>query len=150
MIDVMIHPVFISAAAAWLVAQTIKGIIYIIKHGKIGENVLTRTGGMPSAHSAFMMGASTAIYMRQGVSDLFAVSLCFSLIVMVDAFGLRQQVGHQARFLNILAKEFRVRLGKRLRKEGLQVFLELVGHSGVQVGVGALVGIAVGVIVYFV
>ncbi len=100
--------------------------------------VLARSGGMPSSHSAMVSSLATAVGYRRGLqSDLFALSVVFAVIVMYDASGVRQAAGKQAKVLNQIVREFFS--GQPVSEEELK---ELIGHTPVEVIVGALVGIS--------
>ena len=59
------------------------------------------SGGMPSAHSTFVVALSTAIGIKNGVfNDLFAICLIFSIIVIYDAMNIRYQSGLHAKAIN--------------------------------------------------
>jgi len=99
--------------------------------------VLTRSGGMPSSHSAMVTSLATAVAVRYGPdSGLFAMSVVFAFIVMYDASGVRQAAGKQAKVLNQILREFFS--GQPITETELK---ELIGHTPVEVIVGALVGI---------
>ena len=75
-------------------AQVIKFILFTIKSKKVNFKIFSTTGGMPSSHSAGVMGLSTLVGILQGFdSIIFAVSLGVSLIIMYDAAGLRRAAG---------------------------------------------------------
>ncbi len=100
--------------------------------------VLARSGGMPSSHSAMVSSLATAVGYRRGLqSDLFALSVVFAVIVMYDASGVRQAAGKQAKVLNQIVRE--LFSGQPVSEEELK---ELIGHTPVEVIVGALVGIS--------
>ena len=140
------NPLFLSALAGWLVCQFIKTIITLCSHSigdgkQLIETLLWRTGGMPSSHSALVSSVTTAIAFKYGVSsDLFVFSCCFSLIVVRDAMGVRRTSGLQAHALNDLGKQV---------SEKLDVSFEPVketrGHKPIEVAVGLLLGIVIGV-----
>lgn len=45
---------------------------------------------MPSSHTSLVIGLTTAVGVKEGTtSDLFAICLIFSLVVMYDASGVR-------------------------------------------------------------
>ena len=91
------------------------------------------SGGMPSSHSSFVSCMSTMIGLKYGFSsDLFAVAVVVSLIIMYDASGVRQAVGKQATILNQLIKQEKLK--------------ELMGHTPKQVFFGGLLGIIIGLI----
>lgn len=59
------------------------------------------SGWMPSAHSTFVVALSTAIWIKNWVdSDLFAICLTFSIVVIYDAMNVRYQSGLHAKALN--------------------------------------------------
>ena len=133
----------ISAFFAWFIAQAIKILIDLIEGKKLKANVIYRTGGMPSAHAAFVSAITVAILFTEGISNLFFVCLAFSLIVIVDAFGVRNQVGHHAKLLNILITKIKMNIKKHRPK----LLRELVGHSGIQVFFGIITGCLTAVII---
>ena len=132
-----------SNATLWLplamafAVQLYKVIVSWVRTGRLDWRVLTSAGGMPSSHSAMMTSLMTATGYQYGLdSALFAVSFVLAVVVMYDARGVRQESGKQARVLNHLLENFFS--GHPISEEELQ---ELVGHTTIQVVVGALVGI---------
>jgi uncharacterized protein len=94
---------------------------------------------MPSSHAALVAGVSTAIAFHDGISsDIFILSLCFALVVIRDAMGVRRSAGSQARALNELGRELRVKLGVSYRP-----VREVLGHTPAEVTVGIIVGILI-------
>jgi uncharacterized protein len=95
------------------------------------------TGGMPSSHAASVCALSTMVGLREGFrSSLFGVTLFFSLIVMYDAAGLRRAAGRHAAVLNRLIDEH-----FKNPEKGAQRLMELLGHTPLEVLVGALLGV---------
>ena len=131
----------ISAMLSWLAAQIIKIFtgLYQSKQMSI-TNILFGTGGMPSSHSASVLGLTTAAAIRYGLgSPYFAICAILSVVVMIDASGVRYETGKQAVLLNKITKE--IFSGKpELMNSGLK---ELVGHTPLQVIMGALLGFGV-------
>lgn len=122
---------------SWISAQTIKFIIDLVANGQIDWRRLMGSGGMPSSHSAFVVSLATVIGVGQGLySPLFGVTAAFSLIVMYDAAGVRRATGKQARILN---RMFHHKKGEFHYEEELK---ELIGHTPVEVIAGALLGLA--------
>lgn len=71
------------------------------KKGVWDVRAMVDSGGMPSSHSSLCAGITTAVALQQGFgSPLFAACLCFSVIVMYDAMGVRRHAGKQAEVLN--------------------------------------------------
>ncbi len=131
----LIVPVF-----TWLIAQSIKFIYDFVKNNKIDFKKFISSGGMPSSHTAFTVTLSTILGMHNGFdSDIFALSVIFSLIVMADAAGLRRAAGKQAEVLNRLVNSSEhIQLDKELKV--------LLGHTPVEVFAGAALGIITGII----
>ncbi len=104
--------------------------------------VFARSGGMPSSHSAMVSSLASVIGIKQGVhSEIFALSVIFAVIVMYDATGVRQAAGKQAKVLNQIIRELFT--GQPVSDEELK---ELIGHTPVEVVVGAAVGIVYAVV----
>jgi uncharacterized protein len=50
------------------------------------------SGGMPSAHSTFVIALATAMGLKYGAtSDEFLICLVFSIIIIYDAMNVRYQ-----------------------------------------------------------
>ena len=92
---------------------------------------------MPSSHAASVSALTTAVGLQEGFrSIVFGITLFFSLIVMYDAAGLRRAAGRHAAVLNRLIEEhFR-------DQSGTQRLMELLGHTPLEVLIGALIGVA--------
>lgn len=100
-------------------------------------SVLFSTGGMPSSHSALVTSLATATGIQYGFeSAYFAISCVLALIVMYDARGVRQESGQHARVLNQIMGE--LMSGHTISERQLK---ELLGHTTLEVLVGAIVGI---------
>ena len=73
-------------------------------------------------------------------SDVFVLSMCFSLVVIRDALGVRRANGLQAKALN--------EMGKELSKKEIIIYKpvkEVHGHKPIEVLVGVLFGISMAV-----
>ena len=77
---------------------------------------------------------------------MFAVCGIFSIIVMIDASGVRYETGKQSQVINKMIDEL-FSGDMDMLNMGLK---ELVGHTPFQVFMGFLLGIAVAIIMYFV
>lgn len=123
---------------AAFIAQLIKFIIFTIKTRKVNFKIFTTTGGMPSSHSAGVMGLSTAVGIIKGFDSIaFAIALGYALITMYDAAGVRRAAGKTAACLNRMMDDFYKHdvqaIGGKLK--------ELLGHTPFEVIMGALFGI---------
>ena len=130
-------------ALMWLSIQTFKVIYDLAKTKKFNFKRILGAGGMPSSHSAVVTSLATLIGRNEGVNTpIFALSVIFACVVMYDAAGVRRAAGKQAQLLNKLVET------KGLN--GIQVqekLVEVLGHTPLQVFVGAILGIVVGLIV---
>jgi uncharacterized protein len=132
----------LAPVVAWAIAQAAKVILTSMRQRRLNLRVLAETGGMPSSHAAIVMGMTTAVGKYAGVaSAAFAIALIFSFVVMYDAAGLRRAAGRQAAILNRLVEDL-----VHMRGMQEQRLRELLGHTPVEVLVGALLGIGVGLI----
>ncbi len=137
--DLLANRVAQATFVAWTVAQILKVIVELVWKRKLNLRLLTSAGGMPSSHSAMVCGLSTAIGMHDGVSSsLFAMSLVLASVVMYDATGVRRAAGIQASILNQIIDE--LFQGHPISETHLR---ELIGHTPVQVVVGAFLGILI-------
>jgi len=128
--------------AAWLAAQLIKTIRSLILTRRLNLSYITASGGMPSSHSALVVGLATAIARLDGMqSTSFALAAVLAGVVMYDAAGVRLAVSKQARILNLMLEDF-------FHERGFseQRLHELIGHTPVQVFAGALIGIIFGLL----
>ncbi|TMC92356.1 MAG: divergent PAP2 family protein [Chloroflexi bacterium] len=132
----------LAAIVAWAIAQVAKVLISSFRLRRLNLRVLADPGGMPSSHSAIVMGLTTAIGKYAGItSAAFAIALIFSFVVMYDAAGVRRAAGRQAAVLNRVVQDL-------VHMRGMQEaeLRELLGHTPVEVLIGAVLGIAVGLI----
>jgi uncharacterized protein len=137
------NPLFHALLCGFLV-QLSKVLTFLVREKKINVRRIVETGGMPSSHSASVCALTTCVGLREGTgSVLFGVVLYFSLIVMYDAAGLRRAAGRQATLLNRILHEHIKLPGpphERLR--------ELLGHTPIEVLVGAIIGVLFSLAIY--
>ena len=92
-------------------------------------------------HSSLVMSLATGVGLLDGFnSTLFTVCLVLALVVMYDAAGVRRAVGEQAKILNNFNNSLPPK-GPRLMQKNLK---ELIGHTPLQVVLGAFLGILIG------
>ena len=123
---------FAVAVVVQMACQAFKLVYYSIKDGRFSPHYFVSAGGFPSAHSAFVTALTVSIGVRSGLgTDVFAVALVFSLIVIYDAYRLRGHVQALARRVNQLARQV---------DNGGEPLSEMVGHSLAEVVSGILIG----------
>ncbi|MBR6913188.1 MAG: divergent PAP2 family protein [Treponema sp.] len=166
-------PVFLACVCSWLCAQFLKTIIKLLSgrvntFGELIELMFWQTGSMPSAHSAVVACVSTCVGFRSGIdSDIFIVSFILYFITIRDALGVRRSNGVQAHRLNEIVDLLNNFLGgvKIPRRSGkplaephaerpikpvpprpkLGNVKEVNGHTPLEVFVGSLLGIIIGI-----
>jgi acid phosphatase family membrane protein YuiD len=117
--------ILIAAFLAWAIAQVSKTLYELIRFHELKLSRLVSSGGMPSSHSALVTGLATATGRVVGPgSAAFAISVVLARIInqMIDEAWKGHPIGEE-----------------RLR--------ELIGHTPIQVFVGGLLGIAVGLLI---
>ena len=77
-------------------------------------------------------------------SVFIAIAAIFAIIVMHDAMGVRFETGKQAKILNEMMDIFKSMGNSTLTAE--EKLKEFVGHTKLQVAMGALLGIVIAVI----
>lgn len=135
---IQFNPILTSVFITWFTAQ---GLKFFIEAGKGNVKLYNfiRTGGMPSGHSAVVSSLAASIGLFEGFdSPLFGLSMAVAIIIMHDAVVIRGAAGKQAKALNVLAKDL-----KKTEQPEFHHFKTHLGHDPVQVGVGALLGVAV-------
>lgn len=137
----MVNPVLLTGVAAWAAAQVLKLLIATAVYRKFDITYLTTGGGMPSSHSALVCATAVSCGMTDGFdSPVFAVAVVVAFIVMYDAAHVRRETGEQAKVLNYILHNW-----EEFKPEDFERDLkELIGHTPLQVAVGAVLGIAVG------
>ena len=133
-----------AALTAWVVAQTLKVMLSVHRRRQFDVRWFLGTGGMPSAHSAGVSALAIAVGQQLGYhTPGFAVALIFALVTMFDAQGVRRAVGRQAIAVNKLIDELYVK--GQVSQERL---MELLGHTPVEVFMGAALGSAIALLYY--
>ena len=129
----------LAGVASWLLAQVIKLATFVIREHKFDYGFLFRLGGMPSSHTASAAACATSVGLRAGFgSSVFAVALGMLALIMIDAQSVRRAAGAQARLMNQMAEEF-----YRDHKFSPERLVEFLGHTRLEVVLGAFLGIAV-------
>ena len=127
----------------WFLIQTFKVVSDLVVNKKLNVKRIIGAGGMPSSHSAVVCSLSMLVGREYGFdSGIFAIALVMSFIVMYDAAGVRRASGKQARILNKILETpgmSTVEVQERL--------IEALGHTPIQVFVGAVIGFFIGFII---
>lgn len=132
----------LTALIAWLMAQILKPPLEYLRKGKWNWGYLVSAGGMPSSHSALMVGATIGIGLHEGFdTGLFALAVAMTMIVIYDAAGVRREAGRHAEKINILIEE--LLSGHPISDKELR---EVLGHTPLEVTGGIFLGIVVAIL----
>jgi len=137
----MFHSPGILALLSGLSAQVAKVLLEGVLRRRWRPELVFTNGGMPSSHTATVTTLALLVGRADGFdSSIFSLVLVFSVFIVFEATGLRQEIGLQARLLNDLMDS--AMHGQRVDGRRLR---ELMGHTWGEV-VG---GLAFGFLFYF-
>ncbi len=136
-----ISPYLLAIFAGWFLSHAIKYAIATIRHKRLDfTHQLFVSGGMPSAHAATSLALWTVVFLKDGItSGLFGLATLVALIVCYDAVKVRRSTGEQGLAIDTLIEE---------TKSKAIIPRAAKGHTPAEVIVGALFGIAIGVVVF--
>lgn len=131
--------VLASALTAWLSAQILKTLFNFLKYRQFDAERLIGAGGMPSSHTALVVGLAVSLWLKEGLnSSVFAIAVVLAGIVMYDAAGVRRAAGKHAKIINKLVRHTRAEQTVRNIK-----LKELLGHHPIEVIAGAVLGVLI-------
>jgi acid phosphatase family membrane protein YuiD len=134
--DLVHNDILLVSIATWIIIQVLKVIIILVQEKRVAWNYFVTAGGMPSSHSATVCALCTSIAITSGLGSVyFSIAFVLAVIVMYDAAGVRQSVGQQSVIINRIVKTHKLEIDQTLR--------EFIGHTHLQVLVGALLGILI-------
>ena len=138
------NPVVDCGLLAWFLAQLIKVLLEAVLARRLNLRLFVSSGGMPSSHSALVVACTAAIGKLEGIQGgVFALSVIVASVVMYDACNVRRSAGDTARLVNqILAH-----VEKLTAEDFADDLREVMGHTPLQVLMGALLGLGVGLLV---
>ena len=100
------NKILMTTISAWIIAQTLKVAIGVIRERKFDFRWFVGTGGMPSAHTTGASCLAATIGLERGFNTVhFALAVSFAIVVMFDAQGVRRATGRQARILNKITED---------------------------------------------
>ena len=138
------NPVVDCGLLAWFLAQLIKVILEAVMTRRLNARLFVSSGGMPSSHSALAVACTAAIGKLEGIQGgVFALSVIVASVVMYDACNVRRSAGDTARLVNQLLAH----VEKLTAEDFADDLREVMGHTPLQVLMGALLGLGVGLLV---
>lgn len=136
------NELIVVSVSAWLIAQIIKSVLCRVKDKKWDYKRFYESGGMPSAHSAFVSSLTYGLACKYGISsDYFTIALALSLIVMYDAMGVRYEAGKHAKAINSIQNEMKMPVRSYLN--------EKLGHRPAEVFFGAVLGVCISAFAHY-
>ncbi len=141
-LELLRNDIFIASVISSSLAQLLK--VFTAKNGeKLNWHLLFSSGGNPSSHTSAVTTLTLLLGTRYGFdSAYFTISIVFGAIVIIDALSVRREVGEHSKTLNDIFTD--TVLGKRLQEMmDIKLFKELIGHTGIEVFFGFLVGIII-------
>jgi len=128
----------------WLITQSLKIVLNTIRERRFNFAWIITTGGMPSSHAGGVCSMTAALGLKEGFgSSIFAFAVIFSFVVMFDAQTSRRSIGKQAEILNTMMDDLYA--GRPISDKKIKAFM---GHTPVEVFVGALMGVLIALILY--
>ena len=142
--EIFHNKILVITLFVWFLAQTIKVLLGVFREKRLNFKWFIGTGGMPSSHAAGASALATACGLEYGFhSAVFALGAVFALVTMFDAQGVRRSTGQQAEILNKVLDDMYWK--GRIEGERLK---EFIGHTPMQVIVGAALGILTTILIY--
>ncbi len=100
--------IWISPLLAMMTAQVLKPLLIMLRLKRWDWQLMRRSGGMPSSHTALVVALVAELWLRYGGDNpVLGIAIFVAMIVMYDAAGVRWQTGRQAAVLNRLLHELK-------------------------------------------
>lgn len=154
-----VNVALIVSVLSWVTAQLIKAVLYAIKYKTFNLERLFGSGGMPSSHSSTVCALVITIYRMEGLnSAVLGLAFVFAMITMYDATGVRRAAGMHAKQINRLRhiveeldEEALDKMDEKVDEEDedsedTKELKEFLGHTPLEVMLGALLGILIAVV----
>ncbi len=99
--NIIYENLILIPAITFTITVLLKWLFIYISTWKIDLEKALWTGWMPSVHSAVVVSLATWVAIKYGVrSDLFAITMAFTLIIIYDAINIRFEAWQHARAIN--------------------------------------------------
>ncbi|NCN99606.1 divergent PAP2 family protein [Candidatus Falkowbacteria bacterium] len=137
----------LSPVIAFIFAQGTKVMLFSFKR-KITWHDVFAYSDMPSGHTAVVVSLVFILGLKLGISSpIFATAFVYATIIIVDAIGLRNYLGQHGKTLNILVKDLKE---DEFLDRSYPKLLEHIGHTPLQVLIGAIVGATTSLLLYWI
>jgi uncharacterized protein len=128
---------FLAPFIGWFIAGVTKFFVNYVRFGNEAKERIGN-GGFPSNHTTIMTTITMLIGFQEGFfSPLFGLGVAVTYIVIIDATGLRRNVGYHAERINRLIETNQTEeIKKKLR--------ESMGHTKIEILGGLVLGSLIG------
>jgi len=139
------YKIVIIPLVVGLLVQIFKFAIKIAKGKRGSFSLLFDYGGVPSTHTAFSLSVLILVGLYEGVFTVaFGIAMVFTILILRDALGIRKSLDNHAKAINQLTEQLPNGL-----KNGLADQKEHIGHTPLEVVLGAVLGGALTVSLYW-
>lgn len=121
--------IILMVLITWVITELIKTIIESVKAGKFSPKFLLAYGGMPSAHSSFVASIATSLYLIEGMTTVFLLSLGLGILVVRDITVIRNQIDRNSKAITKLHKD--------------KIHIKPISHSVLEIIIGVTIGIII-------
>ncbi|MDI9540140.1 MAG: divergent PAP2 family protein [Bacillota bacterium] len=142
----------VAAASACILAQLLKPVGHYLIHRNWNPRLVFSSGDMPSSHSALVSALTLAIGLTDGFdTNVFYISLCFSVIVCYDAANVRFYAGKNISVTQKLIDDLKDLFGSNIvlnDKIYMDKMKGVLGHTYFEVTGGVILGLIVSYLYY--
>ncbi len=138
--EILFHPILVVATISAALSQFFKMVLYSIRKRKLMIDVFWKgygnKAGMPSSHTAFLVGGATVIYILEGgVTNLLMATIILGILAIQTVVDLKFHFDKASDYINEM---FGVVFD--FNESAWSKFEHLTGHTYNQIIVGAIVG----------
>jgi len=138
---------FMVGISCLVVAAVLKVLVASFKEKRLKLSEVFSYGGFPSTHTSPLVALCTSLVLCEGAgSHNFAVAFALTLVVIVDALGIRQETSRHSQFLNRIVETL---LNDKSFGQKYQQLREIWGHSFEEVFAGIVLGVLWGILLHF-
>ena len=134
--NIFYNYILLVPTVTFIVTVFLKGLFIKISSGKVDLARSLGTWWMPSVHSSVVVSLTTAIAIKYGItSDIFAITMTFTMIIIYDAINIRFEAGQHAAEIN--------------RSIWQKKYKESLGHLPSEAFAGSILGIVIAYLLSF-
>jgi acid phosphatase family membrane protein YuiD len=153
MLDTIRDKPFMIAIIAGSLAQAVKVLTFLLIEKRVNYKRFVQTDGNPNMHSAAMAALTLAVGLHEGfVSPVFALSLCMSILIMIDIMNVKNAASQQAEVIHLVLERIRkIKVSKKhpgSEEEFADIHNYDVPYSIIDVLTGTALGIVITLVFY--